>query len=71
MPVAFNGERLFLQARKKSPVISPDEQDERRNASPEERELKAKPTDAEENCRETDDAESGNASLENKVHMLK
>ncbi|XP_048011876.1 pleckstrin homology domain-containing family A member 5 isoform X16 [Megalobrama amblycephala] len=55
-----------LQTRKKSPVISPDEQDERRDVSPEERELKAKSADAEENCRETDDVESGNANLENK-----
>ncbi|XP_051746633.1 pleckstrin homology domain-containing family A member 5 isoform X18 [Ctenopharyngodon idella] len=55
-----------LQTRKKSPVISPDEQDERRDVSPEERELKAKSADAEENCRETDDMESGNANIENK-----
>ncbi|XP_067247542.1 pleckstrin homology domain-containing family A member 5 isoform X7 [Chanodichthys erythropterus] len=55
-----------LQTRKKSPVISPDEQHERRDVSPEERELKAKSADAEENCRETDDVESGNANLENK-----
>lgn len=69
--VAFNGERLFPQTRKKSPVISPDEQDERRDVSPEERELKAKSADAEENCRETDDVESGNANLENKVRIHK
>ncbi|KAK7129638.1 hypothetical protein R3I93_019322 [Phoxinus phoxinus] len=54
-----------LQTRKKSPVISPDELDERRDPSPEERERAAgKHTDAEENCRETRDVDSGN--LENK-----
>uniref|UniRef100_A0A8C1JEE6 Pleckstrin homology domain containing, family A member 5 n=1 Tax=Cyprinus carpio TaxID=7962 RepID=A0A8C1JEE6_CYPCA len=57
---------LFPQTRKKSPVISPDEQD----TSPEEQpQLTTKPTDAEENCRNTEDVESGNANLENKVHI--
>ncbi|XP_056101317.1 pleckstrin homology domain-containing family A member 5 isoform X28 [Rhinichthys klamathensis goyatoka] len=58
-----------LQTRKKSPVISPDEQDERRDPSPEGRERErtaGKPTDAEENCRETRDVDSGYANLENK-----
>ncbi|XP_043092393.1 pleckstrin homology domain-containing family A member 5 isoform X2 [Puntigrus tetrazona] len=56
-----------LQTRKKSPVISPDEQDDRRDTSPEEQpQLKTKPTDAEENCKNTEDVESGNASLESK-----
>ncbi|XP_077091238.1 pleckstrin homology domain-containing family A member 5 isoform X34 [Siphateles boraxobius] len=58
-----------LQMRKRSPVISPDEQDEHRDPSPEdlERERQAgKHTDAEENCRETRDVDSGNANLENK-----
>uniref|UniRef100_A0A8C1QCN3 Pleckstrin homology domain containing, family A member 5 n=1 Tax=Cyprinus carpio TaxID=7962 RepID=A0A8C1QCN3_CYPCA len=31
--------------------------------------LTTKPTDAEENCRNTEDVESGNANLENKVHI--
>uniref|UniRef100_A0A8C2AZL9 Pleckstrin homology domain containing, family A member 5 n=1 Tax=Cyprinus carpio TaxID=7962 RepID=A0A8C2AZL9_CYPCA len=55
-----------LQMRKKSPVISPDEQDDRRDTSPEERELTTKPTDAERNCKNTEDLESGNAYLEKK-----
>ncbi|XP_039516584.1 pleckstrin homology domain-containing family A member 5 isoform X5 [Pimephales promelas] len=58
-----------LQTRKKSPAISPDEQDERRDPSPEGRERErtdGKPTDAEENCRETRDVDSGYANLENK-----
>uniref|UniRef100_A0A8C1IFB2 Pleckstrin homology domain containing, family A member 5 n=1 Tax=Cyprinus carpio TaxID=7962 RepID=A0A8C1IFB2_CYPCA len=55
-----------LQMRKKSPVISPDEQDDRRDTSPEERELATKPTEAERNCKNTEDLESGNAYLENK-----
>ncbi|XP_016367570.1 pleckstrin homology domain-containing family A member 5-like [Sinocyclocheilus rhinocerous] len=56
-----------LQMRKKSPVISPDEQDDRRHTSPEEQpQLTTKPTDAEENCKNTEDVESGNANLENK-----
>uniref|UniRef100_A0A671K582 Pleckstrin homology domain-containing family A member 5-like n=1 Tax=Sinocyclocheilus anshuiensis TaxID=1608454 RepID=A0A671K582_9TELE len=42
-----------LQTRKKSPVISPDE-------------LTTKPTEAEENCKNTEDLKSGNANLENK-----
>ncbi|KAL0196459.1 hypothetical protein M9458_010031, partial [Cirrhinus mrigala] len=51
----------------KSPVISPDEQDDRRDMSPEkQRELNTKPTDAEQNCKNTEDVESGNANLENK-----
>ncbi|KAK7150063.1 hypothetical protein R3I94_009392 [Phoxinus phoxinus] len=53
-----------LQTRKKSPVISPDEQDERRDPSPERERAAGKHTDAEENCRETRDVDSGN--LENK-----
>ncbi|KAI2665603.1 Pleckstrin homology domain-containing family A member 5 [Labeo rohita] len=58
---------LLPLARKKSPVISPDEQDDRRDMSPEkQRELTTKPTDAEENCKNTEDVESGNATLENK-----
>lgn len=55
--------------RKKSPVISPDEQDDRRDMSTEERELTTKPTEAEKNCKNTEDLESGNAYLENKVHI--
>uniref|UniRef100_A0A9J8DN73 Pleckstrin homology domain containing, family A member 5 n=1 Tax=Cyprinus carpio carpio TaxID=630221 RepID=A0A9J8DN73_CYPCA len=55
-----------LQMRKKSPVISPDEQDDRRDTSPEERELATKPTEAEKNCKNTEGLESGNAYLENK-----
>ncbi|XP_016381143.1 pleckstrin homology domain-containing family A member 5-like isoform X14 [Sinocyclocheilus rhinocerous] len=42
-----------LQTRKKSPVISPDE-------------LTTKPTEAEENCKNTEDLKSGNTNLENK-----
>lgn len=62
---------LFPQMRKKSPAISPDEQDDRRDTSPKEQpQLKTKPTDAEENCKNTEDVESGNANLENKVHIL-
>ncbi|XP_067283096.1 pleckstrin homology domain-containing family A member 5 isoform X13 [Pseudorasbora parva] len=53
-----------LQTRKKSPVISPDEQGDRRAMSPED---ELEHTDAQENCRETDDLESANANLENKV----
>ncbi|XP_058629565.1 pleckstrin homology domain-containing family A member 5 isoform X13 [Onychostoma macrolepis] len=56
-----------LQMRKKSPAISPDEQDDRRDMSPEEQpQLTTKPTDAEENCKNTEDVQSGNANLENK-----
>ncbi|XDV24370.1 hypothetical protein PO909_028575, partial [Leuciscus waleckii] len=63
-----------LQTRKKSPVISPDEQDERRDPSPEDREQErertaGKPTDAEENCRETHDVDSGNANVEKKEKL--
>ncbi|XP_050963201.1 pleckstrin homology domain-containing family A member 5 isoform X25 [Labeo rohita] len=67
--LSFTKENTYytLQARKKSPVISPDEQDDRRDMSPEkQRELTTKPTDAEENCKNTEDVESGNATLENK-----
>uniref|UniRef100_A0A8C0Y6S2 Pleckstrin homology domain containing, family A member 5 n=1 Tax=Cyprinus carpio carpio TaxID=630221 RepID=A0A8C0Y6S2_CYPCA len=63
--LSFTKDNLYytLQTRKKSPVISPDEQD----TSPEEQpQLTTKPTDAEENCRNTEDVESGNANLENK-----
>uniref|UniRef100_A0A8C1AVH2 Pleckstrin homology domain containing, family A member 5 n=1 Tax=Cyprinus carpio carpio TaxID=630221 RepID=A0A8C1AVH2_CYPCA len=60
---------LSPQMRKKSPVISPDEQDDRRDTSPEERELATKPTEAEKNCKNTEGLESGNAYLENKVHI--
>ncbi|XP_073694562.1 pleckstrin homology domain-containing family A member 5 [Garra rufa] len=67
--LSFTKENTYytLQARKKSPMISPDERDGRRDTSPEERrELTTKPTDAEENCKNTEDVESGNANLENK-----
>ncbi|XP_052410468.1 pleckstrin homology domain-containing family A member 5 isoform X15 [Carassius gibelio] len=63
--LSFTKDNLYytLQTRKKSPVISPDEQD----TSPEEQpQLTTKPTDAEENCRNTDHEESGSDSLENK-----
>ncbi|XP_051544561.1 pleckstrin homology domain-containing family A member 5-like isoform X20 [Myxocyprinus asiaticus] len=53
-----------LQARKKSPVISPDEQDNRRDPSPGERELLTKSTDTEQNCKDTEDVEHGNDNLE-------
>ncbi|XP_026083789.1 pleckstrin homology domain-containing family A member 5-like isoform X22 [Carassius auratus] len=63
--LSFTKDNLYytLQTRKKSPVISPDEQD----TSPEEQpQLTTKPTDAEDNCRNTDHEESGSDSLENK-----
>ncbi|XP_051974227.1 pleckstrin homology domain-containing family A member 5 isoform X6 [Xyrauchen texanus] len=53
-----------LQARKKSPVISPDERDDRRDPSPWERELMTKSTDTEQNCKATEDVEHGNDNLE-------
>ncbi|XP_059360737.1 pleckstrin homology domain-containing family A member 5-like isoform X2 [Carassius carassius] len=59
-----------LQMRKRSPVISPDEQEDRRDTSPEERQRTNKPTDAEKNCKNTGDLESGNANLEKKEKAL-
>ncbi|XP_026065032.1 pleckstrin homology domain-containing family A member 5 isoform X4 [Carassius auratus] len=50
-----------LQMRKKSPAISPDELDDRRDT---------KPTHAEKNCKNTEDLESGNANLEKKERAL-
>nr|XP_055046203.1 pleckstrin homology domain-containing family A member 5 isoform X19 [Misgurnus anguillicaudatus] len=46
-----------LQTRKKSPSISPDEPDDRRVASPTEREPTAKQEDAEKNCKTSKDGE--------------
>ncbi|XP_073802633.1 pleckstrin homology domain-containing family A member 5 isoform X38 [Danio rerio] len=54
-----------LQARKKSPVISPDEQDERRDMTPVERDTKhTKHPDAEENCRDTKEQLPAHTHLE-------
>lgn len=54
-----------LQARKKSPVISPDEQDERRDMTPVERDTKhTKHPDAEENCRDTEEQLPAHTHLE-------
>lgn len=50
-----------LQMRKKSPAISPDELDDRRDT---------KPTHAEKNCKNTEDLESGNTNLEKKERAL-
>ncbi|XP_051546684.1 pleckstrin homology domain-containing family A member 5-like isoform X15 [Myxocyprinus asiaticus] len=53
-----------LQARKKSPVISPDEKDNSRDLSPGDRELMMKLTDTEQNCKDTEDVEQGCDNLE-------
>ncbi|XP_052439550.1 pleckstrin homology domain-containing family A member 5 isoform X16 [Carassius gibelio] len=50
-----------LQMRKKSPAISPDELDDRRDT---------KPTHAEKNCKNIEDLESGNTNLEKKERAL-
>ncbi|XP_065129529.1 pleckstrin homology domain-containing family A member 5 isoform X19 [Paramisgurnus dabryanus] len=52
-----NTQYYTLQTRKKSPSISPDEPDDRRVASPTEREPTAKPEDAEKNCKTAKDGE--------------
>ncbi|XP_056312173.1 pleckstrin homology domain-containing family A member 5 isoform X18 [Danio aesculapii] len=49
-----------LQARKKSPAISPDEQDERRDMTPVERDTKH----TEENCRDTEEQQPAHMHLE-------
>lgn len=59
--------RLFLQTRKKSPWLSPDEPDDRRDVSLTEHEPLTKPADPEENCTNAKDTQPKKVKPEIKV----